>query len=283
MLTISKSSAGHAAHYYTADNPGQAHSVWLGLGAKDLGLAGQVDSELFKQVINGTTPQGERLYQRRLISRVDGYDLTLSAPKSVSLIAVWKGDDSVLRAHREAVSQTLKAIEKETQTRKMVSGKVQFITTGNLVAAAFEHTLNRHNDPQLHTHCIIINVTKHQNKWRSFYARKIFQKIKEWGKFYRDRLAEILTKIGHQIRSVGKGFWEIASVPKTIIRTFSRRRAEIIEAVGSDASTAQKQYACLSTRPSKETKKHTTLKRLRQRWDQIAKVSSLKKSMEKER
>lgn len=254
----------------------------MGQGTEQLGLAGEVNPEMFKQVISGTSPKGEKLYQRRLISRTDGYDLTFSAPKSVSLLAVWQGDKTVLAAHRQAVAHTFKSIEKEAQARMMVDGKVKFLNTKNLVAAAFEHTINRHGDPQLHTHVIIVNVTRHRDRWRSFYARRIFQKIKHWGKVYRDKLAQILIKAGHKLRSVGKEFWEIASMPKAVIAHFSKRRADIIQKVGADASSAQKQYACLATRPAK---KKTPLAKLRQRWSHELKqlTASISKSKNGER
>ena len=284
MLTVSKSSAGHASHYYTADNPGQSKTdtIWMGQGAEAMDLAGEVNPELFKQVINGISPEGELLYQRKLISRTDGYDLTFSAPKSVSLLAVWRGDETVLAAHRQAVAHTFKSIEKEAQARMMVNGKIKFLNTKNLVAAAFEHTINRHGDPQLHTHVIVINVTRHRGRWRSFYARKIFQKIKQWGKVYRDRLAQLLVKAGHKLRTAGKEFWEIASMPKAVIKHFSKRRTDIIQKVGADASPAQKQYACLATRPAK---RKTPLTKLRQRWNQELKqlTASISKNKSSDR
>ncbi len=266
MLTVSKTGASHAAHYYTADTPGQkrADSAWIGKAAVELGLTGQVNPDDFESTINGFSPSGEPLFQRRLISRTDGIDLTFSAPKSVSLLAVWKGSVEILNAHRQAVRETFEKIEQEAQTRIMTGKKVAFHTSKNLVAAMFEHTLNRHNDPQLHTHVVVINTTRYRKRWRSFYARRVFQKIKEWGQYYRDRLAQILQRMGHKLRDRGDGLWEVAAIPVDAIESFSRRRAEIIAIAGPDASSARKQYACLTTRPPKNVQ---PIERLRERWD----------------
>ena len=283
MLTVSKASAGHASHYYTADNPGQStlDSEWLGKAAEALELSGSVNPESFKQVISGIAPNGEALYQRRLVSRADGYDLTLSAPKSVSLLAVWKGDAVVRDAHRCAVRETFKQIEQEAQTRMMVDKKVRFIQTGNLAAAAFEHTLSRDNDPQLHTHVVIANVTRYRKKWCSFYARRVFTQIKKWGAFYRKKLSQLLVKAGYKLRAVGKGFWEVASVPPAVIEAFSKRRETIIKMVGESASSAQKQYACLSSRSSKES---NSIVKLRKQWThQVQRLSAAQSTKQQTR
>ncbi|MEM6453010.1 MAG: MobF family relaxase [Cyanobacteria bacterium P01_D01_bin.105] len=265
MMTVSKVSAGHAGHYYTADMPGQSQldSQWMGKAANELGVSGPVDPALFKCVIAGKTPNGKPLAQRQGISRRAGIDITFLAPKSVSVEALHHQNSIVLAAHRQAVAVTLSGIEQQAQTRQMRQGKVKFLTTGNLVAAAFEHTLNRHNDPQLHTHVVIINVTRYQGQWRSFYARKLFQQIKRWGKFYRDKLATLIIEAGHQLRATAEGFWEMASIPAAVIKLFSKRRSEILEKVGDNASTVQKQYACLTTRPDK---KPLPLAQLRKQW-----------------
>lgn len=265
MMTVSKVSAGHAGHYYTADMPGQSQldSQWMGKAANELGVSGPVAPELFKCVIAGQSPDGEPLAQRQGISRRAGIDITFLAPKSVSVAALYHQNRIVLEAHRQAVFVTLSAIEQQAQTRQMRQGKVKFITTGNLVAAAFEHTLNRHNDPQLHTHVVIINATRYRGQWRSFYARKLFQQIKQWGKFYRDKLAAFIIEAGHRLRATEQGFWEIASIPTVVIKLFSKRRSEILDKVGDNASTAQKQYACLTTRPDK---KPLPLAELREQW-----------------
>ena len=216
-----------------------------------------------KKLIYGYAPNGEPLFQRRTINRTSGYDLTFSAPKSVSIIGILKDHKPLIEAHRKAVIETLKQIELVAQTRLKSSGKVQFVNTNNLVIGLFEHKTNREDDPQLHTHCVVINATKYKGRWRSYYARTVFTQILEWGKQYRDRLAKLVQEIGFKIRQVKDGFWEIDGVPQKLVNLFSKRRQQIIEKVGERASGNVKRYATLTTRKKKSAK---TIKELRKRW-----------------
>ena len=97
-------------------------SAWHGCGAEALGLkpGARVSSRAFERLLQGHVPGTEiRLgrvrhggYERR-----PGFDLTFSAPKSVSLAALLpterhpRGDRSVVRAHDEAVRSTLDWVE----------------------------------------------------------------------------------------------------------------------------------------------------------------------------
>src|SRR6185436_17970251 len=65
------------------------------------------------------------------------WDLTISAPKSVSLTALVGGDKRVRSAHREAVDAALRATEPYVQAR--IGGNNPPETTSRWVAATFEH------------------------------------------------------------------------------------------------------------------------------------------------
>jgi conjugative relaxase-like TrwC/TraI family protein len=72
--------------------------------------------------------------------------------------------DWVRIAHRESVDEALKGMEEYLQARG--GGNKPAITTGKMVAAQFEHTAARPDHatgyaaPQLHTHVVIMNLTK---------------------------------------------------------------------------------------------------------------------------
>jgi len=280
MMTLSKASASHAAHYYTEDLPGQRSldSKWLGKGANELALEGVVESEDFDSLLYGNAPGGESLFQKKQIGSVAAYDLTFSAEKSASIAAVVYESQTVLDSHRWAVEAVTSEIEREIQAREMVKGHVAFHETNSIVAAAFEHKLSRENDPQLHTHVIVINATKYEGRWRSLYARRIFQKIKVWGQLYRDKMSEALIKAGHQLRKTSTGVMTISSIPEAVIKHFSKRRKQVIDRVGEQATTKQKQYACLSTRRPKQRQ---SLEALRCRWkDDVLKLTEKMRPLE---
>ena len=88
--------------------------AWAGKGAEALGLEGPVDPERFRAVLEGEVPGGRRLGRKELdgsVTHRPGRDVTLSAPKSVSLMAMVGGDDRIVAAHDRAVSATLGWIE----------------------------------------------------------------------------------------------------------------------------------------------------------------------------
>ena len=89
--------------YYAKDDLAHKEaSAWSGKGAAALGLSGAVDPAAFKAILEGKVPDGTG----RQLGRKDrdgnlqhrpGRDITLSAPKSVSLAALIGGDT---RCHR---------------------------------------------------------------------------------------------------------------------------------------------------------------------------------------
>ena len=108
--------------YYARNDPEHRKaSFWHGRAASALGLRGHVVPSRFESVLSGKVPKTEirlgRLVEGRHQHR-PGWDITFSAPKSVSLEALVMGDARVLRAHDEAVRATLDWIERDLlQTR----------------------------------------------------------------------------------------------------------------------------------------------------------------------
>ena len=104
--------------YYASEDPEHRRlSAWTGKGAEALGLEGSVDPDAFRGVLEGKVPDGSgRELGRReadgTLRHRPGRDVTLSAPKSVSLLGLVGGDGRVVDAHDRAVAATLAWIEK---------------------------------------------------------------------------------------------------------------------------------------------------------------------------
>src|SRR5437879_524643 len=117
MLSIhTLKSPEQAAHYYEKDDyytkdKERAPSAWWGSGADTLGLAGPVDRRVFTRLLDGELPDGTALPRRPDQKRRPGFDLTFSAPKSVSLAALVQNDERVVDAHTRAVRATLSYLE----------------------------------------------------------------------------------------------------------------------------------------------------------------------------
>jgi len=90
MLSIGKMSVGQHAYYdelakedYYLDG-GEPPGKWLGQGASALSLSGEIRSKDFSDLFAGEL-RGKRLVQQSESTRCPGWDLTFSAPKSVSV------------------------------------------------------------------------------------------------------------------------------------------------------------------------------------------------------
>ena len=153
---------GYAARYLAqSDYYAEGQRVvgqWKGRGAELLGLSGAVETEDFESVRQGLAPRtGDFLRQRHSADRMaaDGstlaqgrhlYDFTISAPKSISIMAILGGDERLLAAHERAVAETMEELEKHAASRVRQDGANGDRTTGNLALAIYHHDTSR--DPQ---------------------------------------------------------------------------------------------------------------------------------------
>jgi len=206
---------------------------WYGIGAEKLGLKGQVELEHFERIRRGLDPEtGEQLRQR--ISSLESTpdkknhfrafnDIVLSAPKSLSLLAQLTGDTRLVEAHDRAVLATLAEIEKQAATRVRADGKNEDRITGNIIAACYRHDTSRRLDPQLHTHCVVANMTYDdtEQKWKALQAGGIYARCAYNSEIYRNFLTHEVEALGYETENRKNGF-EIKGVPQRLIEEFSR-------------------------------------------------------------
>ena len=65
---------------------GEPKGNWAGLGARCLGLTDNVDTKDYRNVFRGYAPDGTPLCENHGNKHRAGWDLTFSAPKSLSLV-----------------------------------------------------------------------------------------------------------------------------------------------------------------------------------------------------
>jgi conjugative relaxase-like TrwC/TraI family protein len=223
---------------------------WCGRGAQLLGLDGEVQSKAFEALRQGLDPEaGEFLRPRQSADRVgsDGttqsyarslYDFTISAPKSISIMAILGGDTRLIEAHEKAVSATLQEVEAHAATRVRQGGLNEDRTTGNLVVAAYHHDTSRELDPQLHTHAVAANVTYDgtEGRWKALQASPIYQRRAYLTEVYRHALAREVRVLGYEIenRRDGRGRdagFEIRGVPDDLLAKYSQRSRQRDKAI----------------------------------------------------
>ena len=222
--------------YYARDDPAHREaSAWAGKGALALRLSGPVDPDAFTAILEGKVPGGRQLGRRGRDGNIHhrpGRDVTLSAPKSVSLLALVGGDERIVAAHDRAVRRTLAWVEAnavETRMQDPASGGMIRAGGQKMIAATFRHDTSRNLDPQLHTHCVIANMVQSgDGKWRTMVDDGLYRGKMAIGAIYRAELAQGLSGLGYRVEKThADGRFEVAGVPRKVIEAFSTRRAEI--------------------------------------------------------
>ena len=177
---------------------GESPGVWSGRWAGPLGLSGVVDAEGLRNLVEGLHPvSGEVLVAGRARS-VRAFDLTFSAPKSVSLLWALGSEpvtEVVAAVHREAVGEALGFLEERAAVaRQQSSGVRRRVATNGWVVAGFVHRTSREGDPQLHTHCLIPNVVERagDGKVVAFDAGPMFEWARAAGSIYQNHLQRSL-------------------------------------------------------------------------------------------
>jgi conjugative relaxase-like TrwC/TraI family protein len=222
-----------------------------------LGLSGEIDTDDFEALRRGSNPgTGEFLRVRHSADRsaVDGskfaqgrslYDFTISAPKSVSVLAILGGDHRLIEAHRAAVAEALKETETYAASRVRQGGANENRSTGNLVLAVYHHDTSRELDPQLHTHAVAANLTFDgaEGRWKALQASDIYERRAYLSEVYRNALARQVRTLGYEIenqrgaRGRDAGF-EIRGVAAELLAKFSQRSRQRDQAM--EAFVAQR-------------------------------------------
>ncbi len=251
MLTIRAMTGGagyaqrHLEHSDYFDEHRRVQGEWQGHGAELLGLRGQVTREQFESVREGLHPETrEFLRPRRSADRVgqDGseqskgrslYDLTFSAPKSVSVQALVGGDQRLISAHDKAVREALAEAEHCAATRVRLNGANENRTTGNIIAATYRHDTSRELDPQLHTHAVTANLTYDgmEGRWKALQASDLYERRAYLTEVYRNTLAHEVRSLGYEIEpkrdSRGRDYgFEIRGISDSLLERYSQRSAQ---------------------------------------------------------
>ena len=268
MLSMSNVSAAQAGTYYEKDGYyvrlDAADNQWQGHLKEELNLSDNVTKADFDTLVNSRKERA-------------GIDLCFSAPKSVSVAALCLDEDTrkeIIAAHEAAVKATLDKIEQREIGARVTPekhAKQVHVKTGNMICGKFNHYVSRNSDPQLHTHCVIMNQTLYNGKLYAIDNPDLYKNKILYGQLYRSELAAELLKRGFDVErtDLQKGFFELKGVGPEIIENFSTRRTEIVaqlkEWERSDAATASR--AAVMTRAAKE---HKNLGQLLQSWKETA-------------
>lgn len=232
-----KGSPGNIARYYAIGDyytKGEAEqSSWGGALASELELSGDVDPETFRSLLAGKVA-GRQLGRHRAegIQHHPGWDFAISAPKSVSVMALAMGDERIVKLHERSVDVALAYLQEHAQLRRREERNVVHETTGRLLWARFTEHASRELDPHLHTHVVVLNMTngREGDPMASLETRAMYAEQMTSGQIYRNELAHGLRELGYEIDfDPRRGLFEIRGVPKALIEEMSRRAEQINE------------------------------------------------------
>ncbi|WP_297920253.1 MobF family relaxase [Metallibacterium sp.] len=248
-----------AAEYY--DGSGRVPSRWLGAGAQIQGLRAEVGRDALRAQLSGAVHDRDGTARQLGIQRAGefqhraGWDFTVSAPKSVSVESLVHGRTDVDTAHRKAVNAVVDYLERHAAQAR-ING--QYVNTGNLTIAAYDHVSSRAGDPQLHTHLLVANVTHDAaGRARSVSNERLMEHRKAADGIYHQTLSRELQRLGYAVRHDRQGHVEIASYTPAQLADFSTRSREIEQALAArgqtrdSASAEARQIAALATRAPK--------------------------------
>ena len=229
---------------------GETVGTWTGTGADALGLSGEVDPADLRALMAGLSPRtgltanGELLTTSR--RRVPGFDLTFSVPKSVSV--VYALADPLVRGEivagcKQALDSTLEWLEREachvrrgSNYRPTASGPSAEFGTRRLsgdgfVAARFQHRTSRANDPHLHWHVLVANLSRGPDgRWTALDATGLYRSKRAAGVMFQALMRqELSARLGVIWRPGRKDSGEIAGIPPDVLALFSKRSAQIEE------------------------------------------------------
>ena len=245
---------------------------------------GAVEADELRALVDGRHPgTGEELLAGSRPRSVRAFDLTLSCPKSVSLLWALGTDgvaEVVAAAHREAVDVALGFLEERAATaRQQVGGVRRRVATNGWVVAGFVHRTSREGDPQLHTHCLVPNLVQRRMDGRfvALDAGPLFEWARAAGSVYQNHLQRALSlRLGVTWGPDHHNTREIDGFSREQLRAFSKRSVQIeaeLEARGecyeSPALRMQADdVASLATRTAKDHSLSPTL--LAARWREEA-------------
>ncbi len=135
------------------------------------------------------------------------------------------------------------------------------------IAAGFQHASSRADDPLLHTHVVVGNLTLGPDgKWTALDARHLYRQAKAGGYLYQAELRrEITERLGLEFGPVEEGCADLVGFSRSVIEHFSRRQEEMREHMAEHGghSARSAQIAVLETR---RVKNDLALQVHRERW-----------------
>lgn len=278
--------------YYTDNGAGEANGVWWthrsrsGPGPAPFDDpfhlcpdGAEVDGRVLRDLAAGRDPGSREPLVRASGNgrRSVGYDLQFAAPKSLSVLAAFAGPEErarILAAHDRAVRRALDYAHAAglIVTRTGAQGRERAPAAG-VSAAVYRHFTSRAQDPQLHSHAVLLNLcVRSDGSTGGIDNRAILRRAGGIAALYRSELTSGLrAELGYEAIRAGRNF-EIAGVSEPVLELFSKRRGAI------EAVARERGFDTASDRTSAQAAAHGT----RARKDRETPLASLEADWERQ-
>jgi ATP-dependent exoDNAse (exonuclease V) alpha subunit len=170
------------------------------------------------------------------------------------MLALVGKDQRIIDAYRSAVIETLQWAEKNAAFMRVEkSGKENLVQTDNLTVALFQHDTNRNQEPNLHFHAVVANMTQGKDgTWKALRNDRLWQLNTLLNAMTMARFRVEVEKLGYRIGDIGKhGNFEVQGISREAVMAFSTRRQEVLDARRGSGLEAGV-IATLATRSAKE-------------------------------
>jgi conjugative relaxase-like TrwC/TraI family protein len=265
--SFSQEAGQKADNYYINE---QATARWEGRAAEILGIRGQAVGKedfvnfLSGKFINPETGEEEDLAKNsKGANRRPGMDFTVAPPKSVSIAGLVGGDNRIVAAHLVANARTMEWFEKHASIIRVKGddGKNRHERAGNLLYASVLHETNRENEPQIHSHNVIVSAVYDEQRkgWRSLTNDMLLKLRAQGDVIYKAELAGALKTLGYELEYATNGVdFEIRGFTREHVEAYSTRASQVRDALlrrgiePGEASFDARRVAKLDSRAAKQ-------------------------------
>lgn len=219
--------------YYTKESIGTVYDPSGLLSEFSIKHGDIIDENDFRALCSAFNPRtGQPLLKNAGDAHRAGTDFAFSPPKSFS--ALWAISNHEIRSaleqlNLESVLKGLDFLNYHATTRLGAGGKESIAV--KFAAVSFQHGANRDQDPHLHLHNPILNLSKTADiKWRTIEPKSLFQWQSSADAIYQAALIAKLQKAfpGIKIFSTDNGHsFEIQGVDKGLVTNWSKRNEAI--------------------------------------------------------
>ena len=216
--------------YFCYDENSNTNAKLFGRLARELGIEKCAPSDVFKSVLDNKHPVTKAKLRPRECKR-QIFSACMSAPKAFSILAVYMlgKDNNFMAIHEEAADEAMSWIEEKAKVRIRKNGANDSAFTGSFLGVKITHLLSRADDPQVHSHYEIFNLTYDQNeqKYKALDPLEIYKESQAATLIYRQKLVERLKDKGIKASLDDKGEVLIAGIPQSLCDKFSKRSKQI--------------------------------------------------------